>query len=98
MNRSLTLGNVVIEGRTGIAKLSNYALHYLTCNGKYVDFYVGEPAFSAPEVKHDLTWEKGMRFKSYLELEVGSWGNPTPKYRSFVLKAWFLIPTPSCSF
>ena len=50
VNRSLTLGNIVIEQHTGTAKLSNFALFYLTCQGKYVDYFVGEPAFSAPEV------------------------------------------------
>ena len=50
VNRSVTLENIVFHKGTGAAKLCNFGFYHLTVEGKAVEYFVGDMAFSAPEV------------------------------------------------
>ena len=40
----------MINSSSGAAKLANFGFHFLVDGGKAVEFFVGDMAFSAPEV------------------------------------------------
>ena len=46
----MTLENIVFHKGTGAAKLCNFGFYHLTVEGKAVEYFVGDMAFSAPEV------------------------------------------------
>ena len=63
------LQNIMFDKVSGVAKLANFGFYYLVVGGKAVEFFVGDMAFTAPEVSYvarqDLSYNTSFMHLSF---------------------------------